>query len=140
MFYLIYLNVVCLLAANDTKFADDGTLWHTGKDVAVQNKKVSEDTEKILIWCKKWRMKLSLGKTEVTLFHTKGTCERAEKECVCKEDGKELMHNPYPKKLGITLDKQLNFQEHVNKTEKKASIALRILREVKGSQKSHQRN
>ena len=42
-----------------------------------------------------------------------------------------INYNSYPKILGITLDEQLNFQEHVNKTEKKASIALRILREVK---------
>ena len=44
-------------------------------------------------------------------------------------------YNSYPKILGITLDEQLNFQENVNKTEKKASIALRILREVKGISK-----
>ena len=124
------------VTGDHTKFADDGTLWHTGKDVAVLNKKVSEDVGKILIWCKKWRMKLSLGITEVTLFHAKGTCESAEKECVCKADGKELQYNPHPKILGITLDEQLNFQEHINKTEKKASVALRILREVKGISKN----
>ena len=33
--------------------------------------------------------------------------------------------------FGLTLDKQLNFQEHVNKTEKKASIALHSLMEAK---------
>ena len=43
-----------------------------------------------------------------------------------------VKYNPNPKILGITLDEQLNFQEHVDKTEKKASIALSILREVKG--------
>ena len=95
-------------------------------------KKVSEDVEKIQEWCNKWRMKLSLGKTEVTLFRTKDTCERDEKGCVCNANGKELKYNPNPKILGITLDEQLNFQEHVKLTEKKASIALSILREVKG--------
>ena len=74
---------------------------------------------------------LSLDKTEVALFRTKDTCERAEKECVCKADCKELKYNTYSKILGITLDEQLNFLEHVNKTEKKASNALSILREVK---------
>ena len=91
-----------------------------------------KEKKKIQEWCNKWRMKLSLGKTEVTLFRTKDTCERDEKECVCKANGEELKYNPNPKILGITLDEQLNFQEHVNKTEKKASIALSILREVKG--------
>ena len=47
-------------------------------------------------------------------------------------NGKELQYNPCPKILGITLDEQLNFQEHVTRTERKASRALHILREVKG--------
>ena len=135
LFNIFIMDMFEEVTGDHTKFADDGTLWHTGRDVAVLNKKVSDDVGKILIWCKKWRMKLSLGKTEVTLFHTKSTFESAEKECVCKADGKELKYNPHPKILGITLDEQLNFQEHVNKTEKKASIALRILREVKGISK-----
>ena len=32
-------------ARNHNKFADNGTLWHTGKDVAVLQKNVSEDVE-----------------------------------------------------------------------------------------------
>ena len=103
------------------KFADDGTLWHTGNDVADLAIKVSEDVEKILLWCNKWRMKLSLSKTEVTVFHTKDTCDRLDKEGLCKVNGKELQYNPCPKILGITLDEQLNFQEHVTRTERKAS-------------------
>ena len=53
-------------------------------------------------------------------------------EGICKADGKKLRYNPSsPKVLGSTLDEELDFQEHVNKTEKKASRALHILREVK---------
>ena len=87
-----------------------------------KRKKKKKKKKKIQEWCNKWRMKLSLGKTEVTLFLTKDTCEKDEKECVCKANGEELKYNPNPKILGINLDEQLNFQEHVNKTEKKASI------------------
>ena len=54
------------------------------------------------------------------------------KSNLCKIDGENLKYNPNPKLLGITLDEQLNFQEHVNMTEKKASRAIQIIREVKG--------
>ena len=43
----------------------------------------------------------------MALFRTKDTCERVEKECVCKE----LKYNINSKILGITLDEQLNFLE-----------------------------
>ena len=54
------------------------------------------------------------------------------KSNLCKIDGNNLKYNSNPKLLGITLDEELNFQQHVNRTEKKASRALQIIREVKG--------
>ena len=93
LFNIFIMDMFEEVTGAHTKFADDGTLWHTGKDVAVLQKKVAEDVEKIQEWCNKWRMKLSLGKTEVTLFRTKDTSERDEKECVCKANGKELKYS-----------------------------------------------
>ena len=132
LFNIFIMDMFEEVTGEHTKFADDGTLWHTGNDVADLAIKVSEDVEKILLSCNKWRMKLSLSKTEVTVFHTKDTCDRLDKEGLCKVNGKELQYNPCPKILGITLDEQLNFQEHVTRTERKASRALHILREMKG--------
>ena len=51
-----------------------------------------------------------------------------------------LHYNPTPKILGITLDEQLNFSTHVGITEKKASRALHVIREVKGIARMSTRN
>ena len=83
--------------------------------------KVAADVKKIQYHCNTWRMKISLCKTEVTLFQAKETCDNSSKNNLCKIDGSKLKYNS--KLLGITLDEKLNFQEHVNRTEKKASRA-----------------
>ena len=119
-----------------TKFADDGTVWHTGKNIPELAEKVAADVKKIQHHCNTWRMKISLCKTEVILFQAEETCDNSSKNNLFfKIDGSKLKYNPNPKLLGITLDEKLNLQEHVNRTEKKASRALQIIREVKGISK-----
>ena len=97
--------------------------------------KVTADVKKIQHHCNTWRMKISLCKTEVTLFQAEVTCDNSSKNNLCKINGSKLKYNSNPKLLGITLCEKLKFQEHANRTEKKASRALHIIREVKGISK-----
>ena len=100
--------------------------WENISELA---EKVTTDVKIIQHNCNKWRLKISLGKTEVTLFQAEEKDDNIVKSNMCKIDGNNLKYNSNPKFLGITLDEALNFQEHVNMTEKKASRALQIIRE-----------
>ena len=64
----LYYGYVDDVQGSVTKFADDGTVWHTGKNIPELAEKVTTDVKKIQHNCNKWRLKISLGKTEVTLF------------------------------------------------------------------------
>lgn len=120
------------------KFADDGTLWHRGNDLNSLAQKISNDIQIVHEWCYKWRRKLSFPKTEVTLFHVRPMQEQFHDIFTI---GNAILHyNPTPKILGITLDEQLNVSAHVNITEKKASRALHVIREVKGIARMSTRN
>ena len=51
------------------KFADDGTVWISGTDLAEMVKVIESDLEGIrLNWLKKWRMKVNIDKTEYCIF------------------------------------------------------------------------
>ena len=53
------------MACNKVKFADDGTVWISGTDLAEMVKVIVSDLEGIrLKWLKKWRMKINIDKTE----------------------------------------------------------------------------
>ena len=56
------------VAGSCCKFADDGTLWHSGANLNCLVGKVGTDVLKTQAWCQRWRMELSLNKIEVTVF------------------------------------------------------------------------
>ena len=79
-------------------------------------------------WCRKRKMSFNFTKTEGTVFSFE-----QELPLFSFKIGEETIgFNPTPKILGITLDEKLTFMEHLQNTEKKASCAPKIIREVKG--------
>lgn len=50
------------------KFADDGTIWITGKNWTKLIDSLKGDFGNVTKWAKKWRLKLSMLKTEFCLF------------------------------------------------------------------------
>ena len=67
----------------------------------------------------------------MTLFQAEEKEDNDVNSNLCKVDEDNLKYSSTPKLLGITLDEQLNFQEHVNMSENKASRAIQIIRELK---------
>ena len=100
------------------KFADDGTLWHTGHSIEDLIKLVSSDIMQLSNWCYKWKMTISLPKTEVTLF----TPRKISPDPIeIKINQHTLKYNKTPKILGITLDEHLNYKAHIHNTARKAA-------------------
>ncbi|MEW8547348.1 MAG: ribonuclease H family protein, partial [Candidatus Thiodiazotropha sp.] len=138
LFNLFIKDMLQGIEGHHCKFADDGTLWHRGKDPNWLAQKVSKDVQIVHEWCNKWRMKLSLPKTEVTLFHVRPVQEQLLD--IFTIENTTLHYNATPKILGITLDEQLSFSAHIGVTEKKANRALHVIREVKGIARMSTRN
>ena len=58
---------------------------------------------------KKWRLKLSMVKTEFCMFSLNNQVLEQAKEFTLVIDGQTITYNPTPKILGITLDEKLRF-------------------------------
>ena len=56
------------LQCEKVKFADDGTIWITGTNWRELIEVLKSDFGQIMKWAKKWRLKLSMLKTEFCLF------------------------------------------------------------------------
>ena len=52
------------VTSEKVKFADDGTIWITGKDWHELVERLKENFKEILAWAKTWRLKLCIVKTE----------------------------------------------------------------------------
>ena len=75
-------------------------------------------------------MKLSPEKTELCLF-SRGNFNANIPIFKVHVNGKDIAYNPNPKVLGLHLDKSLNFQNHIKKTEQKDNKAIGLLRQIK---------
>ena len=72
---------------------------------------LSKDTAKIANYLLKWRLKLNIAKTTTTAFHLNN--KEAKHQLAIKLHGTILPHNRHPTYLGVKLDKQLTFWQHL---------------------------
>ena len=75
---------------------------------------LSSDMARMSHYCQKWRLKPSAAKTVASASHLHNV--RAHRKLQVCLDGQRLMHYPYPKYLGVTLDRTLSLREHLVKT------------------------
>ena len=50
------------------QFANDTAIWAAGKDFLITSNRLQPYLDKLNIWCKLWRIRLSPGKTKVMNF------------------------------------------------------------------------
>ena len=133
LFNLFVADIYKEIGSERVKYADDGTIWRTGKDITEAGK-LLEDIEKIFMWAKKWRMKVSVEKTEVCVF-SKEKELLANPQIDIKINGNKIPYNPTPRLLGVQLDESLSFSKHIDKIEQKAEKTLSVLRRVSTTEK-----
>ncbi|CAG2214324.1 RNASEH1 [Mytilus edulis] len=92
-------------------------------------KNCKKDLNQIQKWSNDWRMKLSIQKTEYSIFSKE---KNKVQNIKLKLGNTILKYNPNPVILGLKLDEQLNFNSHIESTVKKAKRSLGIIREIKG--------
>ena len=91
------------------KFADDGTIWKKGSNVTEILSLLTTDLKVLLQWAKKWRMKISLSKTEFCVFSLDVDVIDQAREYNFTDDNKKIMYNKTPQILGVTLDEKMKF-------------------------------
>ncbi|VDI02236.1 Hypothetical predicted protein [Mytilus galloprovincialis] len=129
LFNIFSIDIFAKISSNKCKFADDGTIWKTGKDKHELVKELHKDINSIHEWSTKWRINLSIEKTEFCVFSRNGMTKEHIKIML---QGKELKYNPNPKIVGLTLDEKCNFNKHIDTVEQKAQKSLGIIRNIKG--------
>ena len=112
------------------KFADE-TIWRTGKNWMELVKQLEKDFECIMKWANKWRLKISIVKTEFCVFSMINQVLEEARLYTMKLEGQDIKYNPTPKILGVTLDEKMKFDIHKEQVERKALKSLDLLRRLK---------
>lgn len=140
LFNLYITDIYDKVMGRSVKFADDGTVWKTGKNAMELIDSVKGDFHTVLEWGSKWRMKVSVEKTELCVFSLKNEVLEEIRSVDVTVDSKQIKYNSCPKILGVTLDERLRFDKHIELIERKAYRSLDLLRKVKETEGVQQKD
>ena len=131
--FLIFINDLPeVLKYEKALYADDLALWHTHKTVETSSFLLNEDLERLQQYCVKWKLKINTNKTVYTIFSN--SSKTAKKSVKLTIDGKSLEKEENPVYLGVTLDRQLNLNKHVQKLKEKSTRRLNIVKRLASTQ------
>ena len=127
--FLIFLNDVSdVLKCEKALFADDLVFWHTGKSTIISQRRLQEDLTNLEAYCDFWKLRVNTTKTVYTIFTRSHKNLKAKMNLKIKEN--HLKKDENPTYLGVTLDRQLNLNKHVENTKKKATKRLNIFKQL----------
>ncbi len=117
--FIVYISRLTTTVASNIKFADDISCWITHVDIRQACSDMENELDQINSWCCKWRLKISTRKTEVMCFN------RGPHTPIDVKLGGQILTQVRSKRcLGVTVDEQLTFSEHIENVRCKAIKAL----------------
>lgn len=123
----IYINDLPQDEKQKTKlavYADDTAIYSSSLNPALAFEHVQRHATKVSDWCNKWLLKVNASKCETILFNR----SRKKKHLLFHNriifNGEQVQHVNHAKYLGVTLDKKLTWNLHIEATRRRAMARL----------------
>jgi len=132
LLFIIYTNDLANVSKliSTILFADDTTLYCTGKDLNILVNNVNRSLIDVVDWFRANKLSLNICKTNFILFHSRNMdMSQTNIDLVMGDIHIERVNNG--KFLGMILDNLLEWQSHICSLESKMSKQLYILNKVK---------
>jgi len=130
LLFLIFINDIDVELHPDTLvslFADDTAIWvQIEGDLEENRKRMQGEMEKIYQWAEKWKMKINEGKTKTVIVSTKPTDYKWD--LGFKRNGRKVDPKKQHLFLGIKVDNELMFTDHINDLVKKGYKQVCIIK------------
>ena len=127
LLFLLYINDLAGVSSKifSLLFADDSNVFMTGKDPNQLIRSMNNEISKVVDWLRVNKLSLNLKKTHFIFFRKQRTRVRIFEELII--DNVKIDMKDDTKFLGVILDKNLNFGEHIRYIKGKVSRGLGIL-------------
>ena len=130
--FLIFLNDVSdILDAEKALFADDLVIWHTSNSTIISQRRLQDDLKRLEEYCNYWKLKVNETKSVYSIFTR--SHKDAKKRLNLTVNGSSLSREDNPTYLGVTLDRQLTLNQHMENIRKKADKRLNLVKHLASS-------
>ncbi len=129
LLFLIYINDVTLGIDSDIfLFADDTSIFKSGKNNESLASVINSDLNKISLWAKRWKININPSKTVAMLFSKK---VNPNKNFTIKLNQDIIGLSDHHKHLGLWLSHNLQWKKHIKESANKARQRLGCLSRYK---------
>ena len=108
-------------------FADDTTIFLSGDNLTTLYADMNEELEKVNQWLQSNRLSLNTDKTKYMLFTHKNVDHQSFN---IKINNSVISHVNHIKFLGITIDRRLNYNEHLSVLSTKLNCVIGVIRKI----------
>ena len=130
LLFLIFINDIDVELDMETTaslFADDTATWMKDGKIRGSNRELMQgEVDKILAWAEKWKMKVNSGKTKVMVISSSIGDRTWNPEMTAGTSPIEAV-KAY-RFLGVTVDNDLRFTEHINNITEKCRKRTNIIK------------
>ena len=134
LLFIIYINDLPNNVSNCkvSMYADDTALYYASKDINELVKVINDDLINVTAWLNKNKLSLNVNKTEVILLGTKSRLRNLPHNDInININGTPLSRVKKCKHLGVIVDENLSWSDHIDQVRKKALSGMHVIRKVK---------
>ena len=127
LLFLLYINDLPNIS-DSLKFylfADDTNIYYESDNLNRLEKTMNKELEKLHEWLCLNRLSLNISKTNFVVFHAKGKPKHSVVTILINKQAIDEVNSV--KYLGILIDSQLTFKNHIDELSKKVSRAIGVL-------------
>ena len=119
LLFLIYINDLHIVSSKLKfyLFADDGNIYFEDKNLLNLVKIVNKELKFVMKWLSANKLSLNVGKTNFIIFHS--TSIKIPSDITIKIGKKPINRVKFIKFLGVLLDENISWKQHLNELSKK---------------------
>ena len=134
LLFIIYINDLPLHLNKDTHntlFADDASIYAMNTDINTVETCLQDSLSKAKLWCDQNSMIIHPEKTKCMIIATRQREQRTRPKLKLKLENKNIEQVKNHKMLGVTIDSELNWNQHIENIFKRISKNIFLLTKLK---------
>ena len=134
LIFIIYINDLPLHVSHCkvSMYADDTALYYPSKNESDLIDKINEDMTGVKEWLKRNKLSLNVEKTEFILLGTRSKLRNIHDDKITITiNGTPLKHVHTCKHLGVIVDENLIWRNHIDHVRRKALAGVHVIKKVK---------
>lgn len=128
LLFLIYINDLpqSLQSSIAIMYADDTNIFHSGETIQEIEASLNRELQSLTLWLRANKLSLNLSKTHLMLFSLKNSLKNTQLQI--KIDNTILKTETTTRFLGVIIDNNLNWSQHIAHIANKFSKSLGLLK------------